>query len=185
MRRTRMALAAALVLAACAIPPAPPRVQLPPDTYGIGVDNDVGAIDFAQWAFADPARTRGNPVNGARAAAAVEYLAVELSADPRWVGMSPITKLQMQQASAELRQTLGIEPDAPTQLVLNGLIGAAGALQAGNNAAALAVLVPPVFTLGPEATLARLTDLPFQRQANIATQHAALQRTPSGCLGCQ
>lgn len=152
--------------------------------YGFTTDGDIGAINLAQWAFADPARTRNDPVDGARAVAAVVYLAEELSNSPRWVGMSPITKLQMKQADAAVRQTLGIAVGAPSRLVAMRLLQAADALQAGNSAGALAALQTPAFTLGPQSTLVRLGDLPFLPAANVATQHAALQRFP-GCMGCR
>ncbi|MBO0711631.1 MAG: hypothetical protein J2P47_10190 [Acetobacteraceae bacterium] len=183
MRITGLALLAGLLLSACTIGQGPVP-QLPPGTFGILVDNDTGAINFAQWAFASSARIRGNPVNAARAAAAVDYLAVALEG-ARWISISPIARLQMRQARTEVRATLGIAQDAPTQPVIDGLIGAANALQAGDQNAARGLLVPPVFTFGPDATLARLSNMPFLRQANIATQRVALELRPSPCFGCR
>ncbi len=185
MRRSAILFLAGLTVAGCVGGP-PPPARLPPDAFGgINLDNDIGAINLAQWAFADAARLRGDPVDAARAAAAVDYLADELDQSPRWVALSPIVKLQMQQARIEVRGALGIVPNAPSQAVTNGLLGAAAWLQAGNGAGALAALATPVFTLGPQATLARLTDLPFLRAANIATQRAALYRNFPGCPGCR
>jgi len=184
VRGLAILLLAGLTVGGCGGGP-PPPARLPPDAFGgINLDNDIGAINLAQWAFADAARLRGDPVDAARAAAA-DYLADELDQSPRWVGLSPIVKLQMQQARIEVRGALGILPNAPSQAVTNGLLGAAGWLQAGNPAGALAALATPIFTLGPEATLARLTDLPFLRAANIATQRAAQFRGFRGCLGCR
>lgn len=183
MRITGLALLAGLLVSACTIGYGP-TPQLPPGTFGVFADNDVGAINFAQWAFASPGRTRDNPVNGARAAAAVEYLAVALQG-ARWISISPIAKLQMQQARDEVRTALGIAPNAPTQVVINGLTGAAGALQGGDVNLARSQLEPPVFTLGPDATLARLSNLPFLRQANIATQRVAQSLRVSPCIGCR
>jgi hypothetical protein len=179
MRSRPLVVLAILLVAGCAfIAPPPDTARLPPNAYGLFEDNDIGAINLAQWAFADPARTRNDPIDAARAAAAVDYLAGELSSSPRWVAMSPITKDQMLQARDEVRQALGIAPGAPSQLVVNGLLGAANALAGGDRPAALAALSAPVFTWPPDQTLARLFDMPFLRTANIATQRAALQRFP-------
>src|SRR5580704_11576422 len=87
MRRSAaLVLASAWMAAGCsalgpmAWPPkdGPARVatpSLPPMVYGVYLDNDVGAINFAAWAFAAPSNTRGNPAEAARAIIAVEYLA--------------------------------------------------------------------------------------------------------------
>ncbi len=179
MRPRALIVIAALLAAGCAaIVPPPDTARLPPDAYGLFADNDIGAINLAQWAFADPARTRNDPVDAARAAAAVDYLAGQLSTSPRWFAMSPITKGQMLQAREEVRQALGIAPGAPSQLVVDGLLGAANALAAGNRPLALAALRSAAFTWPPDQTLARLSDMPFLPTANVATQRAALQRFP-------
>jgi hypothetical protein len=94
------AVLACLSIGACAaVQPLPSTAQLPPAFYGTLIDNDLGAIHEASWALGSPARTRGDPVEALRAAGAVEYLAGELSA-PRWMDMSPITKMDMLQARA-------------------------------------------------------------------------------------
>ncbi len=179
MRSRPLILFACLLAAGCAsIAPPPDTARLPPNAYGLFEDNDVGAINLAQWAFADPARTRNDPIDAARAAAAVDYLAGQLSSSPRWVAMSPITKGQMLQAREEVRQALGIAPGAPSQLVVDGLLGAANALAAGDRPLALAALRSPVFVWPPDQMLARLSDMPFLPIANVASQRAALQRFP-------
>jgi hypothetical protein len=185
MRPRPLIVFAALLAAGCAsIAPSPDTARLPPNAYGLFADNDVGAINLAQWAFADAARTRNDPADAARAAAAVDYLAGELSSSPRWVAMSPITKGQMLQAREEVRRALGVAPGAPSQLVVDGLLGAANALAAGDRPAATAALRAPVFTWPPEQTLARLSDMPFLPTANLATQRAAQQRFPEDRGGC-
>jgi hypothetical protein len=185
MRARLLVVFAALFTAGCAtIAPPPDTARLPPNAYGLFADNDIGAINLAQWAFASPARTRNDPVDAARAAAAVDYLAGELSSSPRWAGMSPLTKRQMLEAREEVRRTFGIAPGAPSQLVVDGLLGAANALAAGDRPAALAALHTPVFIWPPEQTLARLSDMPFLPTANVATQRAAQQRFPRDNGGC-
>jgi hypothetical protein len=181
MRCRPLVVLAALFAAGCAsIAPPPDTARLLPNAYGLFADNDVGAINLAQWAFADPARTRDDPADAARAAAAVDYLAGQLSSSPRWIAMSPITKEQMPRAREEVRQALGIAPGAPSQWVVDGLLGAANALAAGDRPAALAALSAPVFIWPPDQTLARLSDMPFLPMANVATQRAARQRFPDG-----
>jgi hypothetical protein len=185
MRPRALVVLAALLLAGCAaIAPPPDTARLPPNAYGLFADNDIGAINLAQWAFANPARTRNDPIDAARAAAAVDYLAGELSSNPRWVAMSPITKGQMLQAREEVRRAVGVAPGAPSQLVVDDLLGAANALAAGDRPAALAALRAPVFIWPPDETLARLSDMPYLPTANVATQRAAQQRFPRDDGSC-
>jgi hypothetical protein len=168
-----------LAIAACAVQPPPDTASLPFGAFGT-LDNDVGAANQASWAFAAPARTLNDPVDAARAAAAVDYLAGELSSNPRWVTLSPLTRQEMLQARADVRRALGIRPDAPSQLVVNALLQFASAWQSGNQAAAMQALASPVFTLPPQQTLHVLTNLPYIRSANIATADAATQMLPGG-----
>ena len=169
--RRSMLLLFALLPAACVTPPPAYTVGMPGLNITFGGDIDVWAINIAQWAFADPSRIAARPVEAARAAAALEYLAVALNA-PRWAGMSPITKMEMVTGRAELRQTLGVPPSAPSQPVIQSLLDCANALAAGDPIAATATLRTPYFTHGAERTVAILTAMPFLRAANIATMHA-------------
>jgi hypothetical protein len=161
---------------------------MPTDALGVSVDSDLQAINLSVWAFADPARTRGDPVDAARAVASVDYLAGEVSSSPRWLGVSPLTKQQLLDARQEVRAALGIPPAAPSQAVVNTMLYTASAVAAGNPDAALAALNSPLFTLGPQQTLARLDNLPYLHTANIATQHmsgAAMEPSGRGCMfGC-
>jgi hypothetical protein len=175
---------AALVLGGCAVTPPPDTSQLPPGALGGNADPDMMAINTAEWAFANPARTRGNVVNGIRAVVSIDYLAGELSSSPRWDFMSSLTKQQMLAARLEVRQALGIEPNAPSQAVVNALL----ALSVNPTpATANQLLRPPVFTLPPQETLARLDNLPYLPIANRASLRAGQQQYPSNgpsCLVC-
>jgi len=168
-------------LAACVTPPPTFSVSMPGLTVNVGGDLDVWAINMAQWAFADSERLAGRPVEAARASAAVEYLAVELNT-PRWIGISPITQMQMVSARVELRQTLGIAPDAASQPVISSLLDCANALAAGDAAAAATTLRTPYFTFGAERTLEILNAMPFMSTVNIATMHAGMA-SPNGLSG--
>ncbi len=172
-----------LTLAGCsALPVRDDTPSLPPNVYGINEDNDIGAINFAAWAFASPDRTRGNPVNGARAAIAVEYLASELIQSPRWIDMSPMPKQRMLQARADLRSVLGIAPAVPPQEVVNVLLAVAWNLQTGNQPAALQALAAPGFVRPPPETLQILASLPYIPSANVATAGAAAEELPNDSI---
>jgi len=183
MPRRLISVLVCLGIAACAaVTPPPDTSQLPPNVFGIGLDNDTGAINQATWAFAVASRTHGDPVDAIKAVVAVDYLAGELSSNPRWIGMSPLTKLEMLQARQDVRQVLGIAPNASSQLVVNSLLQAAWYLQSGDQQLALQALAAPVFTLPPPQTLARLSDLPYIQSANVATLHATQQEFGSGTM---
>jgi hypothetical protein len=180
LKRISLMIVAAAALDACAaITPPPDTAQLPFSAFGT-LDNDVGAANVASWAFASPARTRNDPVDGARAAAAIDFLAGELSSNPRWLTLSPLTKQEMLRARADVRSALGIRQDAPSQIVANALLQFAADWQAGNQPAAMQILTTPVFTLPPQQTLQILANLPYIRSANIASIDAANQMLPGG-----
>jgi hypothetical protein len=169
-----------LTLAGCAaITPPPDTAQLPFGTFG-SMDNDMGAANLASWALALPERTRNDPVDAARACAAIDYLAGELSSNPRWIALSPLTKMEMLQARVDVRKVLGIVPNARSQNVADSLLRFAAAWQAGDQPAALQVLGAPVFTLPPQQTLGILTNLPAIQSANVASIDAANQMLPGG-----
>ena len=131
----------ALCLVACATLPATARTPfLPAGVYGTYLDNDVGAINQSAWAFASPANTRGNPIDAARAVIALEYLPGELTENPRWIKMRTGVDLHLGRARDQLRQILGIRPDAPPQLVVNTLLALNLDLQMGDEPAAMHVL---------------------------------------------
>lgn len=164
--------AAGLALFACT-PVIPPDTAIMPRTAaGTPIMSDQGAIQTAAYVLGDPSRTAGQPGEAARALAAVDYLAGALYSNPHWVGIPAITKIQMVQGREEERAYLGIAPAVPSQLVVDGLMRAATALDAGDTAAAEAALPASTFTLGPQATVARLTHLPYLQAANVAAQHA-------------
>jgi hypothetical protein len=168
-------------LAACASLPGTLRTPfLPPGVYGIYEDNDIGAINQSAWAFASPANTRGNPAEAARAVVALEFLSGELTENPRWIGMDAAVKLHMGRARDELRQILGIRPDAPPQVVVNTLLALELNLQTGNQPAALQVLSSAIFTQSPDRTLQVLSNLPYVQEANLATSRASGQSFPPG-----
>lgn len=167
-----------LLVAACATQPPVDTAVLPFAAFGT-MDNDVAAANQASWAFASAARTANNPVDAARAVAAVDFLAGELTT-PRWITLSPLTKQQMLQARLDVRRVLGIAPTVPSQAVVNAMLGFANAWQGGNRPGALQLLAVPGFTLPPEQMLQLLSNMPYIQSANIASIDAANQMLPGG-----
>ena len=154
-------------------PVVPDTARLAPGALGTFEDPDVAAVNLAQWAFADSGRTYGRPIEGARAAASMDYIAGQLYTSPRWSRISAITKEQLLQGRTQVRQALGVTPNAPSQAVVDALTTAGNALAANDQAAAVAALSSPVFAQPGEPTLLILGNLPYMQMANVSTQHAA------------
>jgi len=168
--------ASLLALAGCvSVTAPPPTPMLPPMVWGTYLDNDVGAIQFAAWAFATPTNTRGNPGEAARAIIALEYLSGELVSSPRWVGVDSNVKFRLRQARDEVRQVVGIRADAPPQVVVNALLAFAENMTWGNQPAATAVLTEPLFGKGPQDTFEVLSTMPYVQTANLSTARVAAQ----------
>ncbi len=166
---------ASLTLAACGYQtPLPDTAFAPPGAFGSNGDEDVAAINLASWAFSAPRNTRNHPVEAARSVAAVDYLAGELTSNPRWIGLSPFVQMEMLQARDEVRAAMGIAPGTRSQTVVNDLSSYAASLAYdGNQFQAARFLADPAFTLGPQLTEARLQNLPFLTVTNVATLRAA------------
>lgn len=179
-------LAAAALLTACAAETPPPdTARAQPGYFGGNGDPDTTAANLAQWAFAMPSRTAGDPADGARAVASVDYLAGELSTSPRWGNISPITKDMMLQARTQTRNAIGVAPGASSQAVVSSLARAGNALAANNTGAAIAALSTPTFLQPGAETLQRLGSLPYIQVANVATQRAATEMQNNGqCYNC-
>jgi hypothetical protein len=169
-----------LILGGCT-PPVDTAV-MPPVT---GLVDPNNAIYYANWAFSSPARTRNDPASAARAVAALDYAAGAINTSPRLMFMSPVINNEMLDARQAVRHVLGIPPNAPSQAVVNSMVTVSLALGNGDRTQALAALSAPIFTLGPERTLAVLTNMPPVRQANIATSQAEGAINGTFCaLGC-
>ncbi len=161
------------LLAGCGTfePVVPDSARLSAGALGGGQDPDVTAANLAQWAFADSGRTYGRPIEAARAAASLDYLAGAIYTSPRWTNVSALTKEELLRGRQELRAALGVAPGATSQQVVDSLAGAGTALAAGDRAGAVQRLTSPVFPAGGEQTLATLGNMPYLRMANVATMH--------------
>ena len=174
MFRKLLLAATCLLPAACAglQPVVPDTARMPQGALGSGFDPDVTAVNLAYWAFADSGRTRGRPIEGARAAASMDYIAGELYTSPRWANIDALTKEQLLQGRQEVRVALGVVPGTPSQAVVDRLTTAANALAGGNQAFAVAQLSGPVFQEPGEQVLQRLANLPYMQMANVSTTRA-------------
>ncbi len=175
-------LACLLALTGCAPGPRVDAAQMPPQS---GLSDPSNAIQYAAWAFASPSRTRNDPASAARAVATLDYLGGALINNPAWMAFSPILADQMVDARTAMRRALGIAPTAPSQFVVNSMLNASAAMTHGDRQAALTFLSGPIYTLGPDQTLALLTNLPFIHMANVATIQAEGAMNGTFCaLGC-
>ena len=171
-------------LAGCAVQTSPvDTARFNASPVWLAGDPDIWAINQAQWAFADPGRTLNRPAEAARAVAALDYLAGQINTSPRWAMIGPHSKMELLQARVETRAALGIAPDAPSQAVVDAMMAAGDALNAGDPHGAMASLHGPGFTQGPDQILHSLTAMPYLRTANIATIHAASELHGDGGIG--
>ena len=162
----RLLPALALAVVACGEGGGLPPVRM---EGGVGMDPTAQAINRARDAFADPSRLRARPASAARAVADVEFLAVDLQR-LRFVGADPLVGPSMLAARSELRGVLDIDPQAPPQPVIDSLLGAAAAIDAGGDP--IPALTRPFFRAGASATLARLNALPPVPRTVDATARA-------------
>ena len=125
MRALTMGCLLAVSLVGCGpLPPPPDTARLPPGVF-TELDQDVQATQYAQYAFADASRTYGNPVEGAQAVLAMDYIAGQLNTSPRWANISASTQMELLQARTDTRAAVGIAPGASSQLVVDSLVARA------------------------------------------------------------
>ncbi len=165
-----LTLLAALVAAGCGAQTTYDVAIMPRTPAGTPVMSDQGAVGLSSYALGNRASLRSQPGEAARAVAAIDYLAGALYENPHWTGIPAVHKINMEQGRQEVRGVLGVAPGTPSQIVVNDLIAAAQAFDAGDLAAARAALPPSVFTLGPDQTVALLSNLPPLPAANVAAQ---------------
>jgi hypothetical protein len=164
----RILMISVLVAGCTQVPGTPPERGiglLPPSLaadMGIALTVDPVSVAVATAAayYANaPRRLGGHPALAAQVAAQYEYAAAELKGI-KYVGLSPLTTIQMDWGREELRQVLGVRRDAPTRAVVESFVGAARALRAGDRAAAEAALTGPIFEQPAPMILATLEQMP-------------------------
>lgn len=143
-----------VLLAGCSAAPGTPWLG------GLG-DPVRGAALRAPATLGDTSRWAGRPAEAAEAAAELEFLAKEFATNPRYAPeANPAVGQQLEAGRREMREYLGVAPDASPDLVIAGLRRAAAALRSGSMAGAEASLSGPAFAYGPAATLGRLASMP-------------------------
>jgi hypothetical protein len=166
---------AALGLVACAGPgagyPPPALVSLPRDAVAGAGDPTRAAVFNTAYAFGTPTVLAGKPEEAARAAANFEYLVIEIPYGARYRTLNAILQPELEAGRVELRQVLGVRPDASPQQVIDALYAAARAIGAGDMAAAERILANPIFTTGGATTLATLSALPPMPKVATAAVH--------------
>jgi hypothetical protein len=130
----------------------------------------------APWEFGDLSHWNGQPAAAARAVSVLEQLADALATDPFWTPeVSPTVVIQLQQARAEVRQALGIDPRATPDNVRAALETAAYALDRYDREAAAVALTGPAFHQPGAETLHRLETLPRLPRASEAASGVAAE----------
>lgn len=182
-RRHCLPIAALLLLGACEGRPFPDpveQVQLPAAANASQVtDPTRGAILSAAYVFGQPETVAGNPAAAAEALGQLEYLTAELASNSRWQDLDALVVPMLRQGRAEARTAFGFRSDAPAQLAVEALYGAAAALRSGDRARAEAALRPLTGPGREAGTIERLAALPRLPQAAAATaraQNALTQR---------
>lgn len=154
------ALVLALAVAACA--PEPPPPTLPPELGGsqalITRDPTMVVGQSIVSFFRRPQPNQ--PAEAARAIAELEWLAETLPRSPRWQTASATGLTELQQARRQARTALGVAPGASSQAVIDGLAGAAQAIETNDQAALSRALPRTVFPIGPQAVVQRLAGPP-------------------------
>lgn len=182
--RKSLSLLAFMPMIACApLAPPGPTATLPYDAVQGASEPTRSAIYSSAFAFNNPGGL-ANAATAARASANVEFLAVSIPQDPRYA-FAPTLNGQLALARNELHTALGVAPDAPPQLVVDGLYGASRALRAQDPAAAERALSPLAFP-DREATLSRLSAmpaLPLVATATATAERELLRQEQDGLTG--
>lgn len=160
------ALLAFALLAGCADATLPDAVRLPRDSVEGAGDPTRAAVSRAAYAFADPARLRGQPAAMARALADMEFLAAALPFDPRYQQRDPLLPWRLAQGRAEWRAALGIPLDQPAQPLIESLTAMARTPGSAP---------PPPLPPDIAARLADMPPLPETARAAAAAQRAEFE----------
>jgi hypothetical protein len=156
---------------------------MPLDAFGqsvVGQDPTIATFNEALFAFTHTNMMQDRPADMALAVASLDAMAGQFSTGGRWITFDQIAKIQMLQARMRVRAILGISETAPSQAVIDQLVTVSHALDAGDQAAALAALSGGVFTRPAAQTLALLTHFPYVPIANHAVMTANADLFPGG-----
>ena len=128
----------------------------PPGVFQLA-DTDEAVLSEASHLVGLRAARPTTPAQWALGMADVEYVSGAFNTHARWLGIDALAQEQLLMARDEERQALGIPRAAPSQAVLDALLAVS---HAGDASALQTALSNPVFTAGPQATLAHLNNMP-------------------------
>jgi hypothetical protein len=188
MKHALMLSAICLSLAACTTTPPVSTGYLPAGTFADtaqGQDLLVASTNDALFAFAHPAQMEGRPADMALAIASLDALAGQFASGARWAGSGSIAAQQLVYARTRVREILGVPEDTQSQSLIDHLVVASRALNAGDQQAALAALSGPDFTKPPAEVLALLGRFPYVSSADSALMAASNAEFPQGGGGFQ
>lgn len=186
MRRLLVPLACLALLGCQPLPP-PQYATLTPDVPpGQFAPDQTDQAILAAWdTFTLGHHLQGDPARVARAVAYIEFLSDDFRT-MRWFTASPTTAGQLLIAQRDLRAFLDIDANAPTQSVINAMLAAADALQAGDKEKAARALTGGPFHAPAATTLARLAAMPniasVAAGANLAWIARFNPRLDDNCL---
>jgi len=168
MRRLTAPVLACLLLAACA--GARDNVAtLPPSFFGVGVYQDDAAMYEARLAFGGNQPFPTDAAKAARVLAVYEFMTGELTSNGTYSDLSGIVQAQLQQGRKEIRAALGVPDETPAQPLVDALVAVS---QTNDPSLQRAALGSPIFTMGADATLARLRAMPPLPRASRAIVEA-------------
>jgi 8-oxo-dGTP pyrophosphatase MutT (NUDIX family) len=163
MRATPLLLPILALLAACAAEPPAPTARLPAGIIQGGTDPMRYAVQQSDYVFNTTAAI--SAAKRAEAAALVEFVGSNWATDIRWNTPSPGLVGEIAAARRELREALGIAPDAAPQAIVSGLVNASRRLEGDTTGPGLPVEAFP----DPARTLARLQAPPPLPATRLAT----------------
>jgi hypothetical protein len=147
-----------LALAAACAPPQPPDFSF--GGAGFQPGNARLNLQYAWRNLGDMSRYRGRPAEAAAALAQFEASVAGLRDPPNNLAFPERFAPLLVAAIRQSRAAIGVPIDMLPQTVAAALGAAVEPLVRNDQAAIRRALSNPIFTLGPDATLARLTDLP-------------------------
>jgi len=178
MKLRHFAMAISLSLASCTSWGRVDSAVMPPGLFPAG-DEDQSALREALLTLGMSGTLPATVQGRARSFADVEFVSGAFNTGARWIGMDGTAQVQILMARREVRDHLGIAEQTKSQAVVDGLIAVSTTT---DDAALMTALSNPIFTLGPQATLAKLQETPHFRTLPYAlgAVSGAIGRTLGG-----
>ncbi len=154
----------------------PGQSPLPAELTPPGPDPVRGAITATAAAFANQGqRLAGQPEATARAVAQFEYLYDAIGREARWGALVPSVRISLRIARDEIRQVIGIRPEATGPQVVQAMAQVVRSLRVRDRNGAGGALSGAIFAPGGQATLFRLNRPAPMPAAEQATAQLAAE----------